>query len=452
LKDDPRIALTRAESQESAKRLVEMASRAKALAERQGLKYVAARAARLVAAGYFNSGGPAEGGFAALDYAQRTFTEAGDRLQAAEVLLYRAWVLNYSWKLDEAERACQEALAVFTEAGHSKGRRRALEQLALVYRRRGRLGAAGRAADEAMALLAKEGPMTQRERLVSRSHTLRILFDRGDLNRAMREFTDLSAGIDPIPHVAGHYILILREKGELAKAQTLAESMIEGFRKSGDLSRTRWPLEILAGIQHARGDLAHARAAYEAAAAQPSLWVVLEGREALAAILIDQREYAQAERVVLEVERFFEPIVPDQAMSALAVRVRLLLAQDRVTEAQEGGRRLLELAAKSENVPRRARARIAAALALDRAHDDGVNVLELLHSVIKETRSLGYVETSLEARLALGEVEAHAPTSAAGDILDAVERDARRLGFTLIASKAQATRTTMRVGDPAVHR
>jgi hypothetical protein len=68
---------------------------------------------------------------------------------------------------------------------------------------------------------------------------------------------------------------------------------------------------------------------------------------------------------------------------------------------------------------------------------DQAAALTILEAMLQQATTHGYASYAFEARLALGEIEMKSGHTAAGRArLVALERDARRKGFLLIAGKA----------------
>jgi hypothetical protein len=80
---------------------------------------------------------------------------------------------------------------------------------------------------------------------------------------------------------------------------------------------------------------------------------------------------------------------------------------------------------------------IARAQAAAGAADDGVALLE---RTLEEAGARGFVETALQTRLALGELEVGLGRTAGRARLAAVAKEASGRGLTLIARKAAAAR------------
>jgi hypothetical protein len=73
------------------------------------------------------------------------------------------------------------------------------------------------------------------------------------------------------------------------------------------------------------------------------------------------------------------------------------------------------------------------------ADNDSSGAEHLARSAFAEANKLGFVQTQLEASLALGEIQMHGQNPAAGRIvLRQLAKDARAKGFALIAKKASA--------------
>jgi Tfp pilus assembly protein PilF len=435
--DDPRILLTRARFERDAGRVLELARQAKVRAERRGLKYLAASAAQDEARALKEVGDRA-GVAAAREYARAIFSESGDRLELAYLLNATAGDMNGAWKLADAQRDCEQARELFSELRDDNGRYLALSECASVYRRQGHLAAAGQAYEEMGAILPRQRPgaLTSGERLSWRSPQLWLAYDHGDVVAATKEFGSLVDKLDPLPRSALVCIILLRERGEIAKAQSLLEASLAKMRKDGSGPALAWPLRLLAGLHYVQDDLPAARRALDEMIAVRQKGDTPDGKEDLALVLLEQGEVAQALEVARNTAEFFRQMgAPDYEMSALGVVVRALLAQERIEPALEAAERLRQLAQSSENVPRRARARIEASRGYASA-GDFATARQLLTEA-KSDAQRGYLEVLLEERLASAEVVKEQDPAATLKVLRALSRDAERAGFRHIAGRAR---------------
>src|SRR5262249_16307257 len=126
----------------------------------------------------------------------------------------------------------------------------------------------------------------------------------------------------------------------------------------------------------------------------------------------------------------------DEEPFALGVLARSLLAQNKLSEAQQAMDKARNLASRGQDVQIQMDVAINAGC-VRVADGKTAESIASLRSVIDRAMKLGSVSYALQARLALGEVEVKAGKRIAGRAtLVEIQRDAKTRGFTLIARQA----------------
>jgi predicted negative regulator of RcsB-dependent stress response len=234
------------------------------------------------------------------------------------------------------------------------------------------------------------------------------------------------------------------EQGDVTEARKNYEQALELRREMGSKSQLALTLNDLGEVFLVQGDFAAARKQFE-----ESLTIRSELGERtnvgdcqlfLASLALEEGRPSEAEllsRKALEAYKTDEGAGAEaQARAYLA---RSLLAQGQTDKAQEALAGVPELAKRSQD--RRVcffvdivSARVRASLG---KHAEAEAILK---RALTETKASDSVRYQLETRLALGELELKSgKLSVARSHLEALAREARAKGFTLIAKKASAT-------------
>ena len=449
-RDDARVALLAARAHIEKTDYAtarDLAAEARKRAEAQGSRFVAARAAAEegLALGFL---GDKEGAERAEAYAASVYSEAGDRVRLADLLLRQVTSPGLNWELARVERLAGELLGIYREIGNSSGEMRARKRLSRNYRRQGKLALARQWEEEANALAAVPADAASPVMKLQRVWFLAwVDYERGAIDQAKAAFERSAAELGQARLPAGEellpYAIVLRERGELARAKALIETVAEAFEaRQVDHSHSVWARHLLGRVLHVQGDLDGARREYEEAAAVRGRVQSAGGAGGsadLAALLLDQTHVVEAEAMARRVAEFFRSAgAPDYELEALAVWTRILLAQGRREEARPVVARLRDLAETSENVPVRLSARLvlASAQAAEAAHPEA---LRTAGAVLAEAAERGYRATWLEARLVQAEIAAAAGRPAeAQPRLSALAAEAERQGFGLLARRARS--------------
>jgi tetratricopeptide (TPR) repeat protein len=344
--------------------------------------------------------------------------------------LSTAAMANGSWKLAEAEQIANDALTISNEIGSQRVRERALRQLGAVYRRQGRLKLALEMFERTAQVAAGATPGTKLGRQRFRCWLLYELGALGDARRLYDEKAPQSA--DGLPsETAVPYAMVLGEQGHLAEARILLEETARA-REAAGVSRHGWPLGVLARVLQNMGELDAAQDVYDrlARSGQRRGGAYIE-------LLIRRGNFAEAELAVEEpLRRFEEAGAADYLLAMSALRLRALVGQGKLSEAQSEALRAGNLARISENVPVRLAAQTALAV-YEAAAGRWEAARQSIAGVLEEADRRGYVATALEARLAQAKIEVEADAVAAAMYVETLERDAVAKGFHGIAAEAR---------------
>jgi tetratricopeptide (TPR) repeat protein len=421
------------------------------------------------------------------EQALATYRRIGDQSGVATVLNNSANALRQLGDVPGAQARYDESLAIYREIDDRSGTARVLHNMGIVRRQQGRLDAALKLYEEALTLRRELG---EKDGIASTQATMANVFiDMGDLTGARRMLEGALAtwrelGEKRSIAVALSNLAFVRwQLGELTAARQAYEESLLLARELGDRQGIARALNNLADVHIGQGDLVASRAMYEEALkvfgeigeqrglayvhgglgrllltqdrlkesrleheAAAAIWqkigakgTMAESRVSLAEVAIEEGRARDAERLAapaaeqLAAERMFNP-----AAIAYAVLARARLSQDRAADARVAIDRLTDL------LPRIQNRQILMSTAIDTARVHAAlgasdRALALLEETLEEANARGFVETQLQTRLALGEVEVRMGRIAAGRARrSAVEEDASTRGFLLIARKAAA--------------
>jgi TolB-like protein len=443
---DPRIDLNEALAADlvgDPKRELEAAERASKGALALGDRLTAAAALSSQMSVHERQGDHA-GALALADQARQLYLSAGSKDGAARVQIQTGILLMNTGDRGGASRQFQSALTTLQQVGDEAFAARALQMIARLKREDGFL-------KESFPL--NEQVVATYRRIDAKSKLSNALWHRGTLMKQLGNYQQADVS--------------LRESLQLAQT-------------AGPRSLTASILIDLADLSTIRGDLKDAEAKYDqglASAQQnfkdqvPSIQMArsdvlvkkndLAGASHLLQELLKQSEDAQAQEdaayckfLLAEVSvadgraAEAEPLARqavdglsglgslDEEPYALGTLARSLLAQNKVSEAQQAIAKARELAQRSQDVH----------IQMDVAINEGRvqaaagktdQSISSLSAVLSRAIRLGCVSCALQARLALGEAELKAGRTAAGrNTLNALQKEAATRGFLLIAREA----------------
>lgn len=375
---------------------------------------------------------------------------AGDSLLLAQARTEEAWALENLGEPDRAITAVAEAKRLFAAAGDARSAARATTVYAIALDLQGDTVGSKRMFEESLGIYRQIG--NQYGVATSLNNVASTLHELGDLAGARQGFEESMAIYRSIGHQDGVALTesnlgeVLLALGELTQAKRMYEESLAICREVGDKSKAAGDLAGLGQIYRAEGDLqeaskydAEAKSAFEASgdrlrAAQAQL--------AQAQLLIEQGRSTEAARAAQgAVEEFRREKGEEYESVSQAVLAQALLGEGDIAGARQKMERALSISSKLQNregglfvAVMAARVRAASPSAGDR-----LEAVQDLRVALGKAATNGFVNYGLEARLAMGEIEMNSGDGAGGRAyLKALEKDAAKRGFGLIAQKAAA--------------
>lgn len=418
LQDDPRIDLAEnraAESLGDVNRAEAAAARAAVKAQAAGTSLLLARA-RLAQAWAFENLGRLDQVAGVVNEAKRLYVAANDRKGVADAMTLDAIALQTEGNYLGAKKNYEESLAVFRETGNERsgageydnigdilyylgdlaGARRSYEQALASYRQVGDPDGVALAENGLGAVYLSTGNHTQAKAMFD--DALAICVQIGDRDRAAVSRSGLGG--------------VLRIEGDVEGAEKAEAEARVAFEEVGDRS------------QEAQSDIQ------------------------LAELSLDQGKSAEAAASARRAADIFEETraFRDEAASNLVLSLSFL-AQGRTVEAEKSVNKAMVVARQSHNRELELSAAITAAR-VRAAHgkpEDGREAVKQINDVLANAAAAGFGDISLEARLALGEIEIGSGALPAGRAdLESLQKDAATGGFLLIAREAAAALRTGR--------
>jgi len=478
---DPRLDFTEAKAVADLsdfKRSLVVGAEALKKAEAQGARLLAARARIDYGVALWHLGELPKA-VAVLEASKRTFVEAGDRWGASGALNNIAMAQVENSDLKGAKASFEESFGMSQQIGDRAGMARSSNNIAVVLGELGDPLGAKKRYEQALAMYRE---IDDRNGVaVATGNIARIVAGLGEVAEARQKYHEAIESFRQLGNRSSaswglnSLGILLAEEGEFDEAKKTMEESLRLRREIGEKAGISQALNNLGGVLYHRGELAECRQVNEeslaiareagnkrhASHAQGGLVEVLveqgdlagarqhlqeilaqrlaagekesaaETRMTLARVAIEEGRAAEAESLARQAaEEFRKAKAPATEGLAHAVLARALLAQGKREPAVRAADRALALARQSRN--RRVELSVAIAAGHVRA------ATQSLETALGEATKRGFVPHQLEARLALGEIEAK---SAAGRArLEALEKDAAAKGFVLIARKAAAAR------------
>ncbi len=372
------------------------------------------------------------------------FTEAGDRARVARVTNGMGVLAGRLGDLATAEERYHQALEIYEELGHRKGVSQIRNNLGVLMQSQGELQNARQLVEQSLAIaqeLAK--PAFTAIKLDSLAG---LLLAQGDLDAAQR-----TAEKAMNAYVAGgerqgpawiHYLqgnvslarggLEEAEKHYEAGAAIAAQREVKSL--SGHLARARGELHVL------RAELEEGRRYLEAAqlvcAEVDEMWLLAETHLALARYELASGQLAKAEALLRDSAAEYRGAGwLDSQLAAAAARAETLVALGKTSAARQA---LMEAGddRRSQNPWIRIVVDVAEARLLA-AEGQQSSALAQVETPLAEASGLGFLQLSLEARLARAEIAGTQSQSQAADLMALIE-DARRAGYEEIARRAES--------------
>jgi hypothetical protein len=160
-------------------------------------------------------------------------------------------------------------------------------------------------------------------------------------------------------------------------------------------------------------------------------------RLAQGVLSFEEGQFATSDATIRQaIEEFHTQKMADDEILGRGMLARVLVAEDRRADARDEVATASQLAAKSQNRDAQLALTIADASVLE-AEGHADQARKVLETKLKDIKSRARLDLRYEARLAMAEIEMSSGKASDGShLLLAVQQDATRKGFLLIAHKA----------------
>jgi DNA-binding winged helix-turn-helix (wHTH) protein/tetratricopeptide (TPR) repeat protein len=388
--------------------------------------------------------------YAALARAAEKAHAAGASLLLAKARREQAWLFENSGKQAEVEGAIREAKQLYIAANDRLGVAATATLEAIALERQADYLGARKKYEESLNMYRESGNKVS----VSNEYNNigDILFYLGDLEGARKNFGAALATYSEIGDQNGVALAqiglgdILLARGKHSEAKAMYESSLGICQQLGSRGRQAAALDGAANVLRMEGDTEGARKRYKEAI---SIFEEVGDRSEeahvrlhLAEILLDEGKGAEAESLARQsADVFSETRTGRYLVEANLLQSNALAAQRRNTEARHRIEQVTKAATDSHN----RRLELKAAITATRIQADSASPREVadsvkrLHRIISDAGEASFVDLTLDARLALGEIELSSGNRVEGSAdLEALERDAKNGGFLLMARKTAA--------------
>jgi len=466
------------------KREREVAVAAAEKGEKQGARFLVARARLAECLALRNMGDP-KGAVQVCHEAQRIFAFAGDRYGVATALNSIGNALYDIGDLDGARKTYEQVMQIDREIGNMGGLAGAMDNLASLAGDQGDKATAKKLAQRALALYRETGDKMNVAATLNNIASEMVV--NGDL-LGSRKLFDESLAIGREIHSDSTVAITLVNLGEVRLelgdtdgAKAAYEEALSNFQKNNEKGKSAYPLVGLGDVLSTTGDLKGAKEKleqglalsnetgdkHESAIALSEIGRVLllqgnlhdaKGRfeEALALrkeldekdsvvasqldlaeVLLEEGKSADAEKTIRGLLSTLG--TPDLVASIHALLGEALVAQGKKAEA----RKRASLAMRAMNKTQRKRSvmpiriRTAAVQAAAGGNSDMKSATRALNEVFQQCEQMRFTQFRLQAALAIGDLGLRGPgKDSARRRLENLEKEARSQGFNLIADKA----------------
>lgn len=348
----------------------------------------------------------------------------------------------------EAVANCENARRGYALSGDHFNEARTLNDFAGIYFQRGDLSKAASMWREAEAVFRQLGDHAGLA--VTSNNIGDVLLLEGNLAEANKLLGQALTSYRAVEDKDG-MALVLNDLGEIALRRGSLENAEKKYREAklvaseiADKSVVAYGLSGLGEVAMDHGDLSSAREFYEESLALRTQLgekqTAAQTRVALAKLSI-QGEHASDVGTALRKckEQFHEEGQADDEIMASIGLAEFLLADGKLTDAQNEMQSVEPLARKSQNRLTRMQFKLTSArVQIAGGHLDPSRIE--LERLLLEARQMGFLESELEIRLVQAELlEKSGRTAQARDLLQALQRDAHSRGFDLIAHEASAS-------------
>jgi len=456
--NDPRIFLEEAIAKSrsgDAKGMLESAVKAANQAAVTGSKFVEA-GARLQEGDAQHALGDQNKALAAWEESRRLWASANYPGEVAKTMINIGGLQQLNGNVLEAKKNYADALEIWRNTGNQLGQMVALANLALILHDEGDLVASKRMTQQSLNIARQvDAAPDIAETLVDLGN---VQIDLGDGAAALtsflesvkvaRQFGDRWTLAASLTGISRAFYL----HGDLQNANQAIQEALAITAQTGDKAYEAFALANWGEIQIAEGNLPQAHKNL-----QQALQIRTEideksnaagSRLQLAALSIEQGNAADAERTAREVrDDFRKEGHPDDEITADAVLLRALYAENKFDEAAQELGKAKVLLAKSQNVPNRLALGIVGAH-IQVASGKADEALQNLSIVNRDAARSGFVPYQLEARLAHADIEIKSGRAITGRAeLEAIRKDAAAKGFGLLAQKATALMPSKKHGS-----
>jgi DNA-binding winged helix-turn-helix (wHTH) protein/tetratricopeptide (TPR) repeat protein len=378
-----------------------------------------------------------------LDQSVDWYARIGDQVMVTRTLNAVATVLVAQGDLAGARARCERALALSQSLGDPADEAIARDNLGTVLEAQGDLTGARRRHEEAFFLLRKKGDARSAAAALAASASAAAKL--GDLHIAWQRSAEaLATKQQAGDRLAVGQILGLRARlayqmGDLAASRSIAQEQLQISRQTGARSITALALQSLGRVDLAAGNPAARAELEEALKVSSALGEELRTTEIrldLAELALAANQAAEAATLARQAAEWSRSHgVPDGEGRALALLAESLLRQGQRKEALAAAESARARLDASED--RELRVTVGVRLGkIDAATGNAATALRQLRRAAEDATALSLVTASLEARLALSEVQRDAKDPAAAATLEAVRKEAETRGFKRVALAA----------------
>lgn len=448
-KNDPRIDLVEEQAAfllSDNKRAITAADAAIRKSEASGARLLTARASLFQCRAFANLG-QAQDAEKACDRARNIYQDSGDLGDEAQVLHAAAEVPLDDGNLSQAKTLYEQALALARRTDDKRAIARELGNLGVIAAQEGDTISAEKTYAEALQDFGAVGD--KHGMSVVEGNTGDLFHLEGRLDQALAEYRDALVLAREVGHKSSEGIdlqligSVLMEQGELNAAMQMFQQAATIQQQIDDKGYYANTLIAMGELHRQQGDSDGAKKLFdEALSLRQQLGEtgsVAEAKLPLAELACDSKQGEAAEKFAQDaIQEFQRENESDAQILALALLSRALVQQGKIDEAQGAVAKGKILSAKSSDVATHLVFEIDSAYVLAAANDSS-DAGRLAKSALAEANKLGFVQTEMEASLALGEIQMKGQNPTAGRIvLQQVAKDARAKGFALIAKKASA--------------
>jgi eukaryotic-like serine/threonine-protein kinase len=379
---------------------------------------------------------------------------AGASLLLARARLDQVWASENLGEFAAVDSWVRQAKQLYESAHDRKGAADAVTVGAIAMQMKGDYLAARAGYEESLALYRElDGELGVADGL---DNVADILLDLGDLNGAGKDYETAIQIYRRIGHPDGIALAknglgdVLFTLGKHQEAKRLFEESLRQCQQIGDRSKGGVALSGLAQVFRAEGDLTEAlRNASQANDVFTEIGDktrAMESRVEMAQILLDQGRTAAAGMLTRDAAQAFQQTRAKQDLAvAYLLLSRVLLAQGKLSDARGAVAKASLAAGEAHHHELELLTSVAASrvLAASGRPQDAADAAKRLGQLTSDAASAGFFNATLEARLALGEVELIAGDHDAGMAhLEGLEKDAAAAGYRLMAQEAALARAT----------